>query len=114
MSALGLAECKTIAADLVAAGVRAGTDPRNLAPPMILLTPPPTLDRDFGCGSTARMQAVCIAPGPGQEAAWAQLEHLYEVLARVVPVESAQLAQWDGGGDQLPALEVFWQQALPD
>lgn len=102
---------------LVAAGIRATTDPTRLVPPVVLFTPPTTVDMDINCGGTARFRAVVAAGGgPASGEAWRSLEAmLAKVLAAdVIPVEEIAFGYYDvgDGTPSPPVYELTWAEPV--
>lgn len=97
---------------LVAAGVRATTDPSALNPPAVLV-PPPRRNYDLACGYSAvwGLRAVAPAPTGGDHVAWAQLDDLLDTIAGVCPVETAIPYGYPVGTRLLPSYLVTFTEA---
>lgn len=84
---------------LVAAGIKATTDPRAAHPPCVLATPPArTYDVNTEAGYSAEWVLWALAPAPGSAASWDKLDELVDAVASVLDVERAE-----PGSYQLPA-----------
>lgn len=104
-----LAYAEGLAAELNAAGVRAVTDPRSVAPPCVLLQPPSEVDFDLGCGGTAQMRALLLVGGPANRDWWHTTDQMLAVVVPILAPQRAQMVpiQIDDGGD-LTAVELSW------
>lgn len=106
----GSSAAAALAAELVAAGVRAAIDPRNTNPPCVLFEPP-SLTFDIGCGATAAMSALLLVPGPGHGDAWRQLDDLIAQVADVIDIETAEPVSLDYD-NPMPAYRVTFTQPI--
>jgi len=98
---------------LIAAGVRASTDPQTVAVPAVLV-PPPRREFNIGCGYTAHWELPALAPAPigANHTTWADLDRLVTVAADVLPVEEAPLVTVNLAGTDYPAYLLRWSEAL--
>lgn len=100
-----------LAAQLVAAGVPAGTDPQKLPTPGVLV-PPPRLAFDVGVGATATWRLLAVAATPDAVTAWTQLDSLVSTVADLLPIELAEPVSFapDPGSDPLPAYALTFTE----
>jgi len=93
--------------------VRATTDPSAAIPPCILV-PPPGRTFDVGCGYTARWELAAMAPAPTgpDRNSWAILDDLVANAEAVLPLESAQLVNFNLAGVDYPAYLLAWSEAI--
>ena len=95
---------------LVAAGVPASTDPRNLTLPGVWVTPDTlTLDTLDGAAATVRVSLVIIGTGSGPAAAVVDLDRLLALVVDTLPVSSdwsaASIRLPNQSAEPLPALQ---------
>lgn len=102
---------QVICEKLIAAGIRATTDPGALNPPAVLVAPP-RRNYDLGCGYTAiwGLRAVAPAITGGDRTAWAQLDVLIDAIAAVYPVETAIPYGYPVGNQILPSYLVTFTE----
>lgn len=107
-----LARAQEICAVLIAANVRATTDPAVLAPPCFLVMPP-NLEWDTGCGATLTWQVVALAPAAqtADRTSWELLDELLDVAYQTLDVRSATLQSYVVNGRTYPAYVVQWNEA---
>jgi hypothetical protein len=115
MSVGVVAYCDSIAKALVAAGVRAVTDPGRITVPCVFIAPSEaeftTLD-----GEHARTAFVMhlIAPGKGGMADMAALSSLAAkvIKANVAPVVTVRLTALQVGDQELPCFDMEWVEQV--
>jgi hypothetical protein len=99
--------------DLVAAGIRAVLDERDVNPPCVFVTFDPSggaFDRLSGTSWSGTIWLRCVVPGSGRKAAWRLLGPLVEQVRAVLPVRGwspQDLISLDGG-DPLPAITLTY------
>lgn len=98
---------------LTVAGIRATIDPGAVNPPAVLVVPP-ARTYDVSCGFTARWTIAAIAPAPlgADRSTWAALDHLVDVVATVVDVDTAELVSYQINGQSLPAYLVNFEEMI--
>jgi hypothetical protein len=92
---------------LVAAGIRATTDPGALNPPAVLVVPP-RRDYDVACGYTAVWNVHAIGAGPtgGDRTTWAQLDALIDAVAATFAIQVAQPGAYVLGPNTHPSYQI--------
>ncbi|MET0767368.1 MAG: hypothetical protein ABWY50_06975 [Aeromicrobium sp.] len=102
-----------LAAQLVAAGINATTDPRAATPPCVLVTPPERT-YDLSCGYTARWALWALVPGTGNADAHKALDALVDDVVDVLPVERAELMAYALSADAppLPAYRLEFSEGI--
>jgi hypothetical protein len=108
--------CQGIADKLVAANIRAVTDPANVSPPCVLVVAQEgemtTLD---GVTSSARFTMHLIGPGQGAKNSMDALSSLFArvIKANVAPVVAWRLTSYDtDNGAPYPAYDLDWIMAV--
>lgn len=106
---------QVIVGKLVAAGIRATTDPSALNLPAVLVVPP-RRTYDVGCGYTATwtLHAIAGAPTGGDRTTWAALDHLVDTIAGVLPVEEAVAGAYVLLQNTHPSYQVTFTEVLSD
>jgi hypothetical protein len=97
-----------IVAKLVAAGVRATTDPSALNPPGVLVLPPGRV-WNLGCGYSAEWALYAVGPAPtgsGAGASFGILNQLLDDIAGALNPETARRIAYPHGSQMLPAFIV--------
>lgn len=103
------------AAQLASHGVRSGCNPKDVAPPCVLFTPPDTVDFDLGCGGTGQLRALVLVGGPGQFEAWQALEVFLPDVLDALPFTPDQLRTTTYAVDSsgpMPAYELSFTAAV--
>lgn len=94
-------------------GVRATTDPAVASPPCVLVMPP-ARTFDLPCGFTARWTVAALAPGAlgADRSTWAALDHLAEIVAQVVDLDTAELVSYVLNGVAFPAYLCNFEETM--
>jgi hypothetical protein len=95
---------------LLAAGVRAVDDARDLNPPCVYVVPPDANLRFDKGRAQLEWTAYLIVGNNGARPATRALSELLDKLAGVFPITTVrrQPLNVPGGGDPLPAYELAW------
>lgn len=111
------AATRALVADLVAAGISATTDPRDLNPPAVFV-PPPTIEWRFGKGADATFEIVCAVPDSGTAGALPTVSALVDDVQTALrgAVTGGRAASFDSGtgGAPLPAYTLTLTRKLPE
>jgi len=102
-----------LAEALTASGIRATVDPRGATPPCVLIVPP-ARTWDLACGYTASWELWALAPGTGNADAHKALDDLVDDVAKVLPLERADLQSYVLAADAppLPAYRLTMTEGV--
>jgi hypothetical protein len=102
-----------IAEKLTANGIRATVDPRGATPPCVLIVPP-ARTFDLGCGYSATWELWALVPGTANADAHKALDELVDEVAKVLPIERADLQSYALAADAppLPAYRLTFTEGI--
>ena len=108
-----LERAQELVVKLEAQGVRATTDPGQIAPPCVLFTPP-NITFDLPCGFDATWRVPILAPvmQVAETGTWQELDRMLTVMAGTVDLQSADLVAYTVKGRQSPSYLLTWQEGI--
>lgn len=100
-----------IADTITAAGVYAVTDPRNIAAPCVLVTPP-EVTNDLACGWSATWRLMVLLPGGWNADAWKAADATLRTLDALFDLDRATPTTYTTGSADYAGYEATFTEAI--